>query len=137
MSSKVLIIGFNSREVEKLREAIDVPVFEVPEYCGDWVVRDVVERAEELRGSGDWHERKFVIMHELENEALKDVIGSVRSLNLGDVIFAATTENSLTFRLKDLLEELMEEHEYFRALRWARREARKGKGPFLDIDRVK
>ncbi|CAD5244381.1 DUF3783 domain-containing protein [Thermococcus camini] len=133
MSGKVLLVGFLPDEVERLREALSVPVFEVPEYCRDWVVSEIVEKAEELSGSSYWHLRKFVIMHGLDNETLKGIIRAVKSLNLGRVIFATTTETSLTWKLEDLLNELISEDEYFRAMRWAREEAGKRRGPFLDI----
>ncbi|QDA31405.1 DUF3783 domain-containing protein [Thermococcus indicus] len=135
MSGKVLLVGFLPGEVEQLRKAVSVPVFEVPEYCRDWVVSEVVEKAEELSGSSYWHLRKFVIMHDVDNETLKGIIGTVKSLGLGRVIFATTTETSLTWKLEDLLNELMAEDEYFKAARWAREEAKKRKGPFLDIER--
>jgi len=133
MSGKVLLVGFLPDEVERLREVLSVPVFEVPGYCRDWAVSEVVDKAEELSGSSYWHLRKFVIMHEVDNETLKEVIRSVKSLNLGRVIFATTTETSLTWKLEDLLNELMAEDEYFKAARWAREEAEKRKALFLDI----
>ncbi|AEK72072.1 hypothetical protein GQS_00845 [Thermococcus sp. 4557] len=133
MGGRVLVVGFMPDEVEKLRKALSVPVFEVPEYCRDWAVSEVVDKAAELSGSSYWHLRKFVIMHAVDNETLKEVIRSVKSLNLGRVIFATTTGTSLTWKLEDLLNELMAEDEYFKAARWAREEAKKRKGPFLDI----
>ncbi|NJE76124.1 DUF3783 domain-containing protein [Thermococcus sp. ES12] len=133
MSGKVLVVGFPPEEVEGLRKALSVPVFEVPEYCRDWVVGEIVEKAEKLSGSGYWHLRKFVIMHDVDNETLKDIMRSVKSLNLGRIIFATTTETSLTWRLEDLLNELLAEDEYFKAARWAREEAEKRRGLFLDL----
>ncbi|WP_148883614.1 DUF3783 domain-containing protein [Thermococcus aciditolerans] len=133
MGGRILVVGFMPDEVEKLRKALPVPVFEVPEYCRDWVVSEVVDKAEELSGSSYWHLRKFVIMHDVEDETLKGIIGTVKSLDIGRVIFATTTETSLTWKLEDLLNELMAEDEYFKAMRWAREEAKKRKGPFLDI----
>ncbi|ASJ09363.1 hypothetical protein A3L11_09025 [Thermococcus siculi] len=131
---KVLLIGFGPAEVEAIRDSLGgLDVFEVPEYCRDWVVSEVVERAEELSGSSQWHLRKFVIMHGLDNETLKGVIKAVKMLNPGRVIFATTTETALTWKLEDYLEELMAEDEYFQAMRWARKEASQRKGPFLDI----
>ncbi|ASJ04724.1 DUF3783 domain-containing protein [Thermococcus barossii] len=133
MSGKVLVVGFPPEEVEGLRKALSVPVFEVPEYCRDWVVGEIVEKAEKLSGSGYWHLRKFVIMHDVDNETLKDIMRSVKSLNLGRIIFATTTETSLTWRLEDLLNELLAEDEYFKAARWAREEAEKRRDLFLDL----
>ncbi|WP_258084258.1 DUF3783 domain-containing protein [Thermococcus thermotolerans] len=133
MSGRILLIGFSKEEVKALRESLPVPTFEVPEYCRDWVVSEIVEKAEKLSGSSDWHLRKFVIMHGLDNEAIKGVIRTVKGLNLGRIIFATTTETSLTWKLEDLLNELIREDEYFKAMRWAREEAEKRRGPFLDI----
>ncbi|NJE02881.1 DUF3783 domain-containing protein [Thermococcus sp. MV11] len=135
MKGKVLLVGFGPDEVGLLRDSLPVPVFEVPEYCRDWVVGEIVEKAEKLSGSCYWHLMRFLIMHGLDNETLKEVIRSVKSLNLGRVIFATTTETSLTWKLEDLLNELLAEDEYFRAMRWARREARGRKGPFLDLEK--
>ncbi|WP_167901214.1 DUF3783 domain-containing protein [Thermococcus sp. LS1] len=134
MGGKVLLIGFNEDEAGKVMEALSgLDVFEVPEYCRDCVVGEIVDKAEKLSGSSYWHLRKFVIMHDVDNETLKGVIKAVRSLNLGRVIFATTTETSLTWKLEDLLNELMEEDEYFQAMKWARRQVSERKGPFLNL----
>ncbi|ACJ16306.1 hypothetical protein, conserved [Thermococcus onnurineus NA1] len=134
MGGKVLLIGFNEDEVEKIMDVLNgLDVLEVPEYCRGWIVGEIVTKAEKLRGSSYWHLRKFVIMHDVDNETLKGVIKAVRSLDLGRVIFATTTETSLTWKLEDLLNELMEEDEYFQAMRWARRQVSERKGPFLGL----
>jgi len=134
MVGKVFLVGFGENEAERVDDALKgLDVFEVPEYCRDWVVADIVEKAENLDGSCQWHLRKFVIMHDVDNETLKGIIRAVRSLDLGRVIFATTTETSLTWKLEDLLNELVEEDEYFQAMRRAREEAERRKGLFLDI----
>jgi len=134
MVGKVFLVGFGENEAERVDDALKgLDVFEVPEYCRDWVVADIVEKAENLDGSCQWHLRKFVIMHDVDNETLKGIIRAVRSLDLGRVIFATTTETSLTWKLEDLLNELVEEDEYFQAMRRARKEAERRKGLFLDI----
>jgi len=134
MVGKVFLVGFGENEAERVVDALKgLDVFEVPEYCRDWVVADIVEKAENLDGSCQWHLRKFVIMHDVDNETLKGIIRAVRSLDLGRVIFATTTETSLTWKLEDLLNELVEEDEYFQAMRRAREEAERRKGLFLDI----
>lgn len=136
MKVKVFLIGFNEEEANVVKEALKgLSVFEVPEYCRDWIVGDVVEKAGTLSGSCYWHLRKFVIMHGVDNETLKDAIKTVRSLDLGRIIFATTTETSLTWKLEDLLDELMAEDEYFQALRWAREQGARKKGPFLDLEK--
>ncbi len=134
MEGKILLIGFSDREFQKVANAIGKSrLFAVPEYCRDWVVEEVVTKAEELKGPSDWHLRKFVIMHELDNETLKEVIRSVKALHFDRVIFATTTETSLTWKLEDLLEELMAEDNYFHSMQWARKEASRRKRLFLDF----
>jgi len=133
MNRGVLLIGFSEDEALAIRGLFDFGVFEVPGYCRDWVLREIVERAEGLAGSSQWHLRKFVIMHNLSNEEIKAVMGRVRPLAGGRVIFATTTPTSLNWKLEDLLRELMEEDEYFQAVKWAREQASKKRGPFLDI----
>ncbi len=34
---------------------------ELPSYCRDWVLSEVIEKADSLEGSGNWHERKFFL----------------------------------------------------------------------------
>ena len=133
MNRGILLIGFSEDEVRAVRELFEFGVFEVPEYCGDWVLQEIVDKAETLSGSSHWHLRKFVIMHNLSNEEIKAVMGRIRPLIRGRGIFATTTPTSLEWKLEDLLRELMEEDEYFRAMKWAREEASKKRGPFLDI----
>ena len=133
MRRGILIIGFSEDELADIRGLFDFDAFGVPEYCRDWVLQDVVDKAETLSGSPQWHLRKFVIMHNLSNEEIKEVISKLRASSNERIIFATTTPTSLGWKLEALLEELMEEDEYFKAMKWAREEASKKRGPFLDI----
>ncbi len=56
-------------------------------------------------------------MHGIPNEKVKEVMERVRLLGILDVIFATTTPTSLTWKLEDLLNELIREDEYFRKLK--------------------
>ncbi|WP_175059613.1 DUF3783 domain-containing protein [Thermococcus sp. 2319x1] len=126
----ILIIGFEQDEVSGVREILsEFDIYEVPEYCKDWVVEEVVAKAPTFQGSGNWHWRKFIIMHNLSNEEVKRVIKTVRSQGINP-IFATTTPTSLTWKLEDLLDELVREDEYFRKLR---EEKRRMKSFYLDI----
>ncbi|AEC51145.1 hypothetical protein PNA2_0227 [Pyrococcus sp. NA2] len=121
---KILLIGFSREEYKELKQLLKHELVCVPEYCKDWTVGSIVER-KNLEGRCDWHLRKFIIMHNLTNEEIKNVIKLVKP-RFKDVIFATTTPTSLTWRLEDLLQELIREDEYFKRRRFA-------KGPFLDI----
>lgn len=115
MKGRVFLIGFGRREVESIREALkDFDVHEIPEYCRDWVLQEIIEKAEELRGGGDWHVKKFLLMHDVNNEDVKEIMGRVKALEPGRVIFATTTPASLTWKLEDLIKEWIEEDEHFR-----------------------
>ncbi|AHF79800.1 DUF3783 domain-containing protein [Thermococcus paralvinellae] len=129
----IFLIGFNENEVKKIRETLsEFKVYEVPQYCRDWAVQSIVEKAEELKGSCDWHLKKFILMHNLKNPQIKEVLAKIKSLNLGRIIFATTTPASLTWKLKDLLEELIHEDEYFQELKRMRTKQSK---LYLDIEK--
>lgn len=126
----ILLIGFEGDEVSRIKNVLtEFEVYEVPEYCRDWVVEEVVAKAPTFEGSGNWHWRKFIIMHNLSNEEVKGVINAVHSQGIS-AIFATTTPTSLTWKLEDLLNELIREDEYFRKLR---EEKQKMKSFYLDI----
>ena len=126
----ILLIGFEKDEISKIKKILaEFEVYEVPEYCRDWVVEEVVAKAPTFEGDGNWHWRKFVIMHNLSNEDVKRVIKALRSQGISG-IFATTTSTSITWKLEDFLNELIREDEYFRKLR---EEKQKMKSFYLDI----
>lgn len=127
----IFLIGFSEDEVNLIRETFNgvPPVYEIPSYCRDWVLKEIVEKADSLKGSGNWHERKFFLMHDLSNDEVKEALGKMKSLGFrGGVIYATTTPTSLTMKLDELIEEWLEEDAYFRQLRRMKRG-----GPYLDI----
>ena len=129
MDEAVFLIGFSEGEVGTIREALsNTEVHEVPEECLGWKLREIVEKRPE--GSGNWHERRFLIIHG-SNNFIKRVISAVRPLKLGGIIFVSTTPISLERTLEDLIGEWIEEDEYFRAYR--RMKAQASKGSYLDI----
>lgn len=124
----IFLIGFSEDEVKLIRDAFaEVPVYEIPSYCRDWVLSEIIEKADSLEGSGNWHERKFFLMHNLSNDEVKEALGKMKSLGFRGVIYATTTPTSLTMKLDELIEEWLEEDAYFRQLRRMKR------GPYLDI----
>ncbi|MDV3103135.1 DUF3783 domain-containing protein [Thermococcus waiotapuensis] len=127
----IFLIGFSEEEVRLVRDAFgNVPVYEIPAECRGWVLSEIIEKAGSLKGSGNWHGRKFFLMHDLGNEEIKDILRKMKSLGFREVIYATTTPNSLTMRLDDLIEEWLEEDEYFRRLRNMK------KGPYLNVGSV-
>ena len=117
MKGRVFLIGFEKEEVERIRNVLEgVHVHEIPEYCRDWVLQEIIEKAEELRGGGNWHVRKFLLMHDVSNNDVKGIIRKVKALKLGRIIFATTTPASLSWQLEELIKEWLEEDEYFRQM---------------------
>ncbi|WP_099210801.1 DUF3783 domain-containing protein [Thermococcus henrietii] len=132
---KLLLIGFTEEEIERIAK-LGYPILPVPEHFRKLTLTEILERTTE-DGNLDWTGERFVIMHDLDNEGIKRVIGDVRKLAEGRVIFATTTETNLSWTLEELLEELRREDEYFRAVREAKKQTRGKRGLFLDIGNVK
>lgn len=122
----ILLIGFSGEEVERIKSAFE-EVYEVPSYCRDWVLSEIIDRAPSLEGSGDWHDRKFFVMHGMENHEVKEALSKMRELGFRGVIYATTTPTSLTWPLEKLIQEWLEEEAYFRQMR------QRTKGPYLDV----
>jgi len=132
---KILLVGFTSEEVEKVKE-LGYPVLPVPEHFRGFKVAEILEKDFE-EGRLDWAGGRFLIMHGLSNEDIKRVIPAVRKLAEGRVIFATTTETNLGWTLEELLAELRQEDEYFQAMKEAKKQIKERNGPFLDIGNVK
>ncbi|MGB9614475.1 MAG: DUF3783 domain-containing protein [Fervidobacterium sp.] len=63
-------------------------------------------------------QRKIVLLHNFEKPDILKVMRIIKELFPGeDIIFASTTSTSLTWTVKDLIDELNKEHEEFKKLR--------------------
>ncbi len=121
MRGKVFLIGFEQGEVEKIRKALKgFDVYEIPEYCRDWALQEIIEKADKLEGSGDWHVKRFFLMHEIGNDDVKNIIKKIRAMKIGRMIFASTTPTSLTWKLDDLIKEWIKEDNYFQEMQASR-----------------
>ena len=58
-----------------------------------------------------------IIMHGIPQEKLAIVMRAVRAALGTDVIFSITTESNLEWTVKDLINELISEHEYMKKFR--------------------
>ena len=56
-------------------------------------------------------------MHDIPQEKLAIVMRAVRAALKTDVIFSITTETNLEWKVKDLITELISEHEYMKKFR--------------------
>lgn len=61
-------------------------------------------------------EYKVVFMHGFTREEMSRIIKGVRSVveDPGDVAFCMSTENNLEWKVKELLADVVEEHEYMK-----------------------
>lgn len=59
--------------------------------------------------------QSVIVFHGFSKEKLPAVMQAVKSATSGDdIIMAVTTPTSLEWKLKDLIQELTKEHEYFK-----------------------
>ena len=110
----LLLIGFKESELAILKESLAFDLYPISESARSILLQEVIGNIEQYTGDSLWHEQKFVLMHELTNDDIKNVLSVFKKLGMRDVIFATTTPTSLSWTLENLLKELLEEHEYFR-----------------------
>ena len=68
----ILVIGFEKEEFSKLKNILsEFKIYGIPEYCRDWVVEEVIEKAPSFKANSNWHWRKFILMHGIPNEKVK------------------------------------------------------------------
>lgn len=111
----LIFIGFGDEELDKIKKYIDISdIFSINSASKTVLVSEIINNIEKYVGDGNWHTQKFVLMHELTNQDIKNVLSVFKQLGMKDVIFATTTPTSLNWTLQRLLDELIEEHEYFK-----------------------
>ncbi len=110
----LLLIGFKETELAILKENLAFDLYPISDAARSILLQEVIDNIEQYTGDSLWHEQKFVLMHDLDNEGIKHTLSVFKKLGMRDVIFATTTPTSLSWTLENLLKELIEEHEYFR-----------------------
>lgn len=111
----LLYIGINKDITRKIEDELGLSGYNIGESAKDKLVREIIENPSEFESEKFWHERKFVLMHNLSNDEIKKVLSTFKSAHVKDVIFATTTKTSLEWKLSDLLSELIKEDEYFKS----------------------
>ncbi len=106
----LILVGFSEEEMNK----IDGDKYAVSKEYVDWVLEELIEKKPKGEKYEPVERGKFVIMHNVPNEKISETMRSVRNAVEGRVIFATTTPTSLKWKISDLMEELLEEDEYFR-----------------------
>ncbi len=110
----LLLIGFPEEEIEKLKKAIGDEILPISERQSDMILESIINERKE--GSYTrFGEQRIVIMHDVPREEIGKKIGEIRKLIGEHIIFATTTPTSLKWQLYKLVEELLEEDEYFRS----------------------
>jgi len=113
----LLLIGIEKDVAKKIEEDLGINVFILGKEAEDKLLKDIVTNPQDFEDDDTWHERKFAIMHGMNNEEVKKVLGVFKTQGIKDVIFATTTETSLNWKLSNLLDELLEEDEYFKKIK--------------------
>ena len=114
----LIFIGFGDKELDKIKKYIDASdIFSINSASKAVSLGEIINNIEKYAGDGTWHMQKFVLMHGLTNKDIKNVLSVFKQLGMKDVIFATTTPTSLNWTLQHLLDELVEEHEYFKKRR--------------------
>lgn len=109
----LLLIGFENEEIEKLKE-IFKNVIAVSKDMEEMKLSEVIEKKEEGRG-GRLGQQRIVIMHDIPKEEIGSTINSIKKMIDKHIIFATSTPTSLQWKIRDLVEELLEEDRYFRS----------------------
>jgi len=107
----LVLIGFSEEEIKKLAgldNVLPVSSDNLNMLLGEFLTAPPEGEYKKVEGS------RIVIMHDIPKEKIGATMRSVRSAVAGHVIFATTTPTSLTWKIKDLIEELEEEDRYFR-----------------------
>ncbi|MCD6383224.1 MAG: DUF3783 domain-containing protein [Thermoplasmata archaeon] len=112
----ILLIGFREDEVERIEEAMGEEVFSIGEVGLTRELGEVVKSPQRYSGFADVGGR-YLIVHSAPGGRLGEIIQTVKMVVEGDVIPATTTPTSLKWVVKDLLQELKKEHEYFKSLK--------------------
>jgi hypothetical protein len=73
------------------------------------------EKLDDLEFAGG---ENVIVFHGFSKEKLSKVMEAVKKVSDGDdVIMAVSTPTSLEWKLKDLIEELTKEHQYFKTVK--------------------
>jgi len=109
----LLLIGFPKEEIELLQNNLKEDIYPVSEELSDWILEDIIREKRDVGYHRFGHQR-IVIMHEIPKETLGEIIKNIRAIIKEHTIFATSTPTSLKWPLFKLVEELIEEDEYFR-----------------------
>lgn len=110
----IFLIGFFEDEVNLIREIFNgVFVYEILSYCCDWVFKEIVEKVDLFKGSGNWYERKFFFMYDLSNDEVREVLGKMKFFGFKGVIYVMIMLIFFMMKFDELIEEWFEEDVYF------------------------
>ena len=110
----LLLIGFPEDEIRRIEERFE-DVFPINAEWENEKVKDILSKAkpeEYIRFGG----QRIVIMHDMDSKDISPTMKEIRSIVDEHIIFATTTPTSLEWELNKLVEELMEEDQYFRSM---------------------
>ncbi len=108
----LILIGFEDDELHRISERFE-DCIPVPEEAKERKLEDIIRAPPEYTGQRLGQQR-IVIMHDIPKEKISETMRKIRSIVGKHIIFATSTPTSMQWKLTDLIEELLEEDEYFR-----------------------
>ena len=110
----LLLIGFPEEEIELLQRSVEEEIYPVSDELANSLLEDIIRERKRIpyRRFG---EQRIVIMHNVPKEKIGETIKGIRAIIREHIIFATSTHTSLKWQLYKLVEELLEEDEYFRS----------------------
>ncbi len=109
----IILVGFENEEVELIKNNVNEKIRVVSKEEEDETLENII-KMEKQPGYEPLGEDRVVIMHELEKEKIRELIGTIRKIIPSHLIFATTTPTSLKWKIGNLIQELKEEDRYFR-----------------------
>jgi hypothetical protein len=117
--TKILIGGWDKEEFSLLRDLSDnlgiEKIISLNSNDLDKYIKVIIEDKNH-ENNGDILDEKFIIFDGLDKSEISEFIEGYKKLGLPSPIFAMVTEHSINWKLKDLLEHLVEEREEFKKM---------------------
>ncbi len=108
----LILIGFKDEELRRIAERFETCIA-VPRGKEERKLEEIIQNPPEYSGQR-LGEQRIVIMHAIPKDNISKTMRELRKIVNEHIIFATSTPTSLQWKLRDLINELLEEDAYFR-----------------------
>lgn len=113
-----VLYGFSSKEIESIKNTIrfissNISYITVEDNDFDNTLQEVINEGKFNSEQEFKLNEKIIIFQEIFPKEIDVYLRLLKKKVNNKIIFATTTENSLTMKIKDLFDEFMEERRYF------------------------